>query len=40
MLECQLFLAFSNDFLVCIQINDIHNLDIKVFDFKQFCDKM
>ena len=31
---------FSDDFLVGISINNIHNLDIKVFDIEQFCDKM
>ena len=31
---------FSDDFLVCIPINDIYNLDIRIFYIKQFCDKM
>ena len=31
---------FSDDFLVCILIDDIYNLDIRIFDIKEFCDKM
>ena len=35
-----LIIQFSDDFLVGISINNIHNLDIRVFDIEQFYDKM
>ena len=33
-------LHLGDDFFVCIPIDDIHKLDIRVFNVKQFCDKM
>ncbi len=33
-------IQLNNDFLMGIPINDIHNLDIRIFDVYQFCDKM
>ena len=33
-------IQFSDDFLVCIHIDDIHKLDIRGFDIWQFSDKM
>ncbi|COF00999.1 Uncharacterised protein [Streptococcus pneumoniae] len=35
-----IIIQFSDDFLVCIHIDDIHKLDIRVFNVKEFCDKM
>ena len=29
---------FSDDFLVCIHIDDIYNFYVWVFDIKEFCD--
>ena len=35
-----LIIQFSDDFFVCILIDDIYNLDIRVFNVKKFCDRM